>query len=76
MEPMAAPGEQTTRKQPGNDEKKQESDSKLESVLSFWGSYCFADVSGWTQDEVEELSDSLGAVPESVRRNGLIRGTE
>jgi hypothetical protein len=43
-------------------------ESKLEQVLSFWGSYCFADVSSWTDEEIELLSKSLETAPESGRR--------
>jgi predicted flap endonuclease-1-like 5' DNA nuclease len=47
-------------------------ESKLERVLSFWGSYCFADVSSWTEEEIQRLSKSIETTPESGRRKQQI----
>lgn len=45
-----------------------EDEGKLERVLSFWGSYCYADVSSWTKDEIDEFSESLEEPPGSSRQ--------
>jgi hypothetical protein len=73
MEPKNATGEQSGRGRHGNRETERQSDSGLQPVLRFWGSYCYADVSDWTKAEVDDLSDSLEAMPESNRRKSLMR---
>ncbi len=59
-----------------NVETPRENDSGLEKVLSFWGSYCFADVSSWTSDEVDGFADLLEEKQGPIRRQRSIIQTK
>lgn len=68
MEPKTEIGKRSKRDPQQNVEAPRKEDSELEQLLSFWGSYCLADVWSWTQEEVDGFADSLEAIPEPIRR--------
>jgi len=68
MESKIEHGERTNRESLQTGEAPPEDDSRLEKVMSFWGSYCFANVSSWTKDEIEDFADSIDSIPEPIRR--------
>ena len=68
MNSKASDGGEDSGIQPVNGKIENKCGTKLEPVLRFWGSYCYADVSEWTEDEISEFSESVEATPGSVRR--------
>ena len=68
MESKIEHGERINRDSLQTVEAPPEKNSRLEKVMSFWGSYCFVNVSSWTKDEVKDFADSREAIPEPIRR--------
>ena len=68
MDAKPSTGESEDSNRPSKIQLARDNGCKLERVLSFWGSYCYADLSTWTQDEIDDFADALELKPKTRRR--------